>query len=469
MLEDILLQVNKPGRYIGGEWNLPKKDFAKAEIKFALCFPDLYEVGMSNLGLRIIYSILNNIPDAVCERFFAPDIDMENVLREKHLEIFSLESQRKLREFDIIGFSLAYELNYTNVLNILDLGGIPLESSLRDKNFPLVIAGGPAAFNPEPMHAFFDLFVIGEAEEAVLEIINLYRENQAKFKAGRISKKEMLAVFSQIEGVYAPELYKEGLSQKIKKRFLKSFDNADFLREWLVPYIQIVHDRISLELMRGCPNHCRFCQARTQYFPFRKRQPQKILAMAEEVYQRSGYEELSLSGLSVSDYTNIEGLLKDLIDSFKERGIAISLPSLKPKTMQSSLSAIIATIKKTGLTFAPEAGSERLRRVLGKDFCPEEFFKVIAGVYPLGYQHIKLYFMLGIPFEEKADLDGIIDFSVQVSELKRKFSKWPAELNLSINTLIPKPQTPLQWFKMIDLAEIKDKQDYLKNRARRYR
>ncbi len=482
MLEDILLQVNKPARYIGQEWNLPKKDFAKAEVKFALCFPDLYEVGMSNLGIRIIYGILNNLTDVICERFFSVDMDMERILRNQGREIFSLESGRGLREFDLVGFSLAYELNYTNVLNILELGNIPLQSSLRDCAYPLVIGGGSSVLNPEPMHEFFDLFIIGEAEEAILEIIGLYRKFKSKFKAGQISKEELLVMFSAIEGVYAPSLYEAAYNQegkleefrpkvagapkRIKKRFLGDLDHPNLTLDWLVPYIQIIHDRITLEIMRGCPNRCRFCQARNQYFPFRQRPVKNILDSAEQIYKRSGYEEISLSGLSVSDYTNIEELLESLITSFKAKGISVSLPSLKPKTLLGGASALIATVKKTGLTFAPEAGSERLRRMLGKDFHQEEFFKVIEDAYLAGYQHVKLYFMLGLPFEEKSDLDAIIDFSRRVSELRNKTGKGKAGVNISVNTLIPKPHTSFQWFKMEDLESIKYKQDYLRGKAR---
>jgi len=305
ILDDILLQVNKPGRYIGQEWNLTQKDFDRSNIRFALCFPDLYEIGMSNLGIRIIYGILNNMPDVVCERFFSCDSDMEQNLRDKNREIYSLESKRRLKEFDLIGFSLGYELDYTNVLNILELGALPLESSLRDHTYPLVIGGGPCVFNPEPMHEFFDLFVIGEAEEVILEIIDIYRQSKSRFKAGKINKEELLIAFSNVEGVYVPSLYEvsynsegkieefrpklAGIPLKIKKRFIKDLDSAYFPLDWLIPYIQIVHDRITLEIMRGCPNTCRFCQARYQYFPFRQRGIKNILDLASSTYKRTGY------------------------------------------------------------------------------------------------------------------------------------------------------------------------------------
>ena len=472
--------MQKPARYIGGEWNVSKKDFDKAGIKFALCFPDLYEVGMSNLGLRIIYAILNNLADVSCERFFSPGTDLEKVLRNNQKEIFSLESKRRLKEFDIIGFSLAYELGYTNVLNILDLGGIPFKSSSRDHNYPLIIGGGPCALNPEPMHEFFDLFIIGEAEEAILEIVDTYRKLKDEFKASKIVKQDLLIELSRIEGVYVSSLYEvkydaigkieyfkpkiNGLPARIKKRVVRDLDSAYFPANWLLPYIQIVHDRITLEIMRGCPNKCRFCQARQQYFPFRPRNIDNLLNLACESYKRTGYEEISLMGLSVSDYQNIEELLKRLIDLFKEKAVSVSLPSIKPKTMVGDMSSLIATIKKTGLTFAPEAATERLRNILGKDFDIPDFSKAVEQAYLCGYQHIKLYFMIGLPSEEEKDLDGIVEFAQGVSELRQNIAKRPAQVNISINTLIPKPHTPFQWLAMEDLESVKYKQNYLRKK-----
>lgn len=474
MLEDILSQVNKPGRYIGGEWNASKKDFAQAGIKFALCFPDLYEVGMSNLGIRIIYGILNSLADVSCERLFSPGVDMEGVLRAKDLEIFSLESKRKLKEFDLVGFSLGHELNYTNVLNMLNLGGLPLKSSDRDCQYPLVIGGGPCALNPEPLSDFFDLFLIGEAEDAILEIVDAYRKHKEEFKTGRINKQELLRVFSGIEGVYAPALYEvtydsegkikefksriQGLPCKVKKRIVRNLDNAYFPLDWLIPHIAIIHDRITLEAMRGCPNTCRFCQARSQYFPLRQRKVSSLLDLAAEIYRRSGYEEISLAGLSVSDYSGIEDLVKALIDTFKAKGVGVSLPSIRPKTIVGELSRTIATIKKTGLTFAPEAASERLRQSLGKDFDLQNFWLSIQEAKRLGWRHIKLYFMIGLPGEEQGDLDAILGMANDISKLISR-------VNISISSLIPKPHTPFQWLGVGTLENIKDKQEYLKKKA----
>ena len=480
MLEDILLQVNKPGRYIGNEWNSPKKDFDRAGLKFALCFPDLYEIGMSNLGLRIIYGMINSLPGVACERFFSPASDMEKVLQDNNMEIFSLESKRPLKEFDIIGFSLSYELCYTNVLSMLAQGKIPLQASLRDSSHPLVIGGGPCVMNPEPMHEFFDLFVIGEAEDVLLEVLDVYTKLKDKFKNSQITKHDLLVILSGIEGVYAPSLYEvayepsgrikefkpsqDGVPAKIRKRFVKDLDKAYFPLDWLMPYIEIVHDRITLEIMRGCPNRCSFCQARSQYFPFRQRNVDNVLNLAFSAYKNTGYEDISLCGLSVSDHSGMEGLLKTLVDYFKEKAVSVSLPSIKPKVMVGELSSLIATIKKTGLTFAPEAATEKLRKALNKDFDTGEFFQAIERAYLSGYQHIKLYFMIGLPFEEDADLDGIIDFANDVSRARVKTGKPPAQVNLSVNTLIPKPHTSFQWLKMQDFEGVKYKQDYLKKK-----
>jgi radical SAM family uncharacterized protein len=485
MSEDILLQVNKPARYIGEEWNVSRKKFEDAAIRFGLCFPDLYEVGMSNLGIRIIYSILNSLPDVVCERFFCVCDDLEQKLRVNDKSIFSLESKKPLREFDIIGFSLDSELDYTNVLRVLDLGLIPIRAKDRDSSFPLIIGGGACTMNPEPMHEFFDLFLIGEAEEVILEFIDRYLKHKEKFRSGLMSKADLLFEFAQIEGVYVPSFYEavysadgalqefkpkvKGIPKKIKKRFVKDLDKAHFPLDWLVPYIQIIHDRVTLEIMRGCPNRCRFCQARSQYYPLRLRSQEHILSLADCAYKRTGYEELSLIGLSVTDYPGIDKALESLNVLFKGKGIGISLPSIKAKAGVGNLTSIIAQVKKTGLTFAPEAGSKSMREILAKDFNEEHFFQSLEESFASGYQHVKLYFMIGLPHESGADLDEIVNFSIRVSELRRKVKGSPAQVKISINTLIPKPHTAFQWFAMIDPESAKSKQEYLRNKAKNKR
>jgi len=478
MNEDILLQVQKPARYIGQEWNVSRKNFDEARIKFAICFPDLYEIGMSNLGIRILYGLLNQQEDVVCERFFSPGVDLEPLIHSRKADLLSLESGKKLREFDIIGFSLASELGYTNVLNILDLGGIPLKASERDERHPIIIGGGPCTLNPEPMHAFFDFFVIGEAEEAILEILDIYRKGKSSF----LNRRALLLRLAQVEGVYVPSFYEvqyapdgsllefkpkeEGVAAKISKRIVKDFDTSFFPVDWLVPYIQIVHDRITLEIMRGCPNLCRFCQGRSCYYPFRYREVENLLGLARETYQRTGYEEISLCGLSVSDYPHLEELLKGMMDLFKDKAVSLSLPSVKPRTVLGAVSSLIATVKKTALTFAPEAGSERLRKIIAKNFDEHDFFKTLEQAFASGYQRVKLYFMIGLPQETEEDLEGIVELAVKVSELRRKITRFPAHVNISINALIPKPHTPFQWMGMEEGLRIKDKQYFLKTKGR---
>ena len=485
MIEDLFVNVHRPAQYLGNEWNASQKDFASSLVSFALGFPDLYEVGMSNLGLRIIYGVLNNMPGVVCERFFALEADMEASLKNAKRRLFSWESNQALINFDLLGFSLGSELNYTNVLSILDLAGLPLESALRNQEYPLVIAGGPCTLNPEPLADFFDLFIIGEAEEAIVELLHLYRKYKDDYRAARLSKEDLLIELSKIQGVYAPSLYQpdynadaelinfsprfSGLPLKIKKRIVSDFDAAYFPCNWMVPYVQTIHDRITLEIMRGCANRCRFCQARSQYYPLRIRSKEKIISLAKLAQSSSGYEELSLAGLSVGDYPGIEDLVSDLTNSFSQQAVNLSLPSLKAKALLGNVSTLIAKIKKTGLTFAPEAGTHRLRQAMAKDFSEEEFFQAIAQAYRAGYQHLKLYFLIGLPGERQEDLQGIIDFAQAASDEKRKINGSAAQINISINPLIPKPHTPFQWLKMDALEVIKEKQHYLKSHCKNKR
>jgi radical SAM family uncharacterized protein len=475
--DEFLLGVRKPARYIGSEWNVSKKSFDQAAMRFALCFPDMYEVGMSNLGIRIIYSILNAIPDVCCERVFVPDIDMDQALRDKGVPLFSLESQKEIRAFDMLGFSMGYELCYTNVLSVLERSGIPFEAASRGKEFPLVIAGGPAVMNPEPMHEFIDLFVIGEAEEAIVELISVYRTHKEGYLSGRIQKADLLLALCKIEGVYVPSFYdvaynddgtvkaytpnRAGVPETVKKRILPDLNASPLPGEWIVPYIQIIHDRVTIEVSRGCPNHCRFCQARSCYYPVRYRKPEQVLAAAREYCRQTGYDEISLAGLSVSDYPDLPGLMDRMVGAFKEKGVSISLPSVKPKTFLGGMSCLIATVKKTGLTFAPEAATDRLRKLIGKDFDEEEFFRMLDEVYRAGYQHVKLYFMIGLPQETAADREAICDFSRRVSSARKAAAGSGAQVNVSINTVIPKPHTPFQWAAMFSMEQMQDAQQML--------
>ncbi|RJP29829.1 MAG: TIGR03960 family B12-binding radical SAM protein [Candidatus Omnitrophota bacterium] len=482
MNEEILLKIQKPGQYIGREWNIPKKDFLRSGIKVALCFPDLYEIGMSNLGIRILYSLLNSLDDVSCERFFSPGLDLEHFMRQEGLELVSLESASRMKEFDIVGFSLSNELGYTNVLNMLELSGLPLLSSLRDSGMPLVIAGGPCVMNPEPMHEFFDLFVIGEAEEAIRDIINVYRDYKKGSRNQINSKRDLLVQLSAIEGVYVPSLYdveydhdgrvssfkpnSPGVPVRIAKRFVKDLNSAYYPLDWLVPYVQIVHDRINIEIMRGCPNKCRFCQASSQYSPLRFRKIDNVIEFADKLYKATGYEEISLTGLSVSDYPQVEHLFDKLTSFFKDKGVGLSMPSIKPRDVSGNLASTISTIKKSGLTFAPEAGSQKLRDAMDKRFDTKEFFNTLQAAYQNGYNHVKLYFMIGLPGEDYNDLDSIVDMANEVSFLRKKNNLPAAQVNISINNLIPKPHTSFQWLKMESQDAISQKQEYLRKKSK---
>lgn len=483
MIDDFLLRIQKPGRYLGKEWNIPQKDFQSARVRVALCFPDLYEIGMSNLGMRILYGIINGLAYASCERFFSYAQDAETVLSELTIAPFSLETRTPMRSFDIVGFSIGSELDYTNILKMLSLAGIPLDALSRSSSDPLVIGGGPCTCNPEPLHAFFDLFVIGEAEDAVQEILRIYDERKEALRSGSMSRKDILMELSRVEGVYVPSFYDvayssegrvesfvpkyAGVPHRIRKRVVQDLDHAYFPESWVVPYIQIVHDRISLEVMRGCPNKCRFCQSRSQYYPLRVRTPGNVFNLAVNSCKQTGYEEVALTGLSVSDYPSLSGLIPELVRYFKQDGVAVSLPSLKATDILGTVFADIARIKKTGLTFAPEAGSQRLRDLIGKNFDLPGFHAALERAYRSGYQHVKLYFMIGLPSESDLDLTAIADFVRDVSQLRRKAGMGSAQVSASINTFIPKPHTALQWCGMASEQEIHQKQHFLQTSVRK--
>ncbi|MDP1853558.1 MAG: TIGR03960 family B12-binding radical SAM protein [Candidatus Omnitrophota bacterium] len=478
MKEEILKQVYKPGRYLGNEWNVVKKDLNSERLKFALCFPDLYEVGMSHLGFRIIYGLLNGQENILCERVFAPAEDLERLLRKDNILFSSLESDIPLKDFDIIGFSLAYELLYTNVLNVLDLAHIPLYSSQRSSVYPLVIAGGYACVNPEPMADFFDCFIIGEAEEVILEVAECVRNS--KLKAD--SRKELLLRLAKISGVYVPSLYRieynhdntiksflpndDFVPAEVKKRIIQKLDDVFFPQRWLVPYIQIVHDRVILEIMRGCPNKCRFCQARAVYYPYRIRSEEKIMDLAELLLKNSGYEEISLLGLSCGDYPKLLEVLNKLILNYKDKGIGVSLPSLKIKDYIADIPSMLKNTRKTGLTFAPEAGSKRLRDMLNKDINIEELFRVISSAYKSGYGHVKLYFMFGLPEETREDLDAIAELAVKVVCLRKEVDGKLGRLTLSITAFNPKPHTAFERLGMNGMEGLKEKRSYILSKIR---
>ncbi len=460
LTDDILLKVSKPARYIGGEWNSVVKDYKDIRCGIALAFPDVYEVGMSHLGLKILYSILNDRQDIACERVFAPWFDMESIMREKGIPLFTLETERPVREFDIVGFSLQYELSYTNVLNMLDLAGIPLFSTGRDDSHPLIIGGGPCAFNPEPMADFFDCFLIGDGEEAVPEIADIFIESRKKGE----KKGELLKRLADVEGVYVPSMPK-----KVRKRSVLDLDKAYYPEKPVVPYIEIVHDRIQLEIMRGCRRRCNFCQAGVIYRPNRQRSAEKILSLAKKVYENTGYDEISLISLSSGDHSQIMDIASSVRELFKDKGVGISLPSLRIEDPVSRFPLELASGKHTGLTFAPEVGSEKMRKVINKDISPETLKECAYQAFKNGWRRIKLYFMIGLPEEDYSDLDAIVDLARGISEVRKDVDGKLAEINASVSVFIPKPHTKFERAPMLPMDEAGRRQGYIREKARRTR
>lgn len=463
LTEEILLKVKKPARYIGGEWNSVVKDHKDIKCKVALAFPDVYEVGMSHLGLKILYSLLNDRQDIACERVFAPWFDMEGIMRERKIPLFSLETKSPLKEFDIVGFSLQYELSYTNVLNMLDLSGIPLFSVERGDSHPLIIGGGPCAFNPEPMADFFDCFLMGDGEEAVAEIADIFIESRKKGD----KKEGLLKRLADVEGVYVPSLTAEqaGMIKKVKKRSVLNLDEAYYPERPVVPYIEVVHDRIQLEIMRGCRRRCNFCQAGVIYRPNRQRSAEKIVSLAKKIYENTGYDEMSLASLSSGDHSQIMDIAASLKRLFEDKGVGISLPSLRVEDLVSRFPLEMASGKHTGLTFAPEVGSEKMRKVINKDISPATLKECALQAFKNGWRRIKLYFMIGLPEEDYSDLDAIVELAKEISEAKKNVDGRPAEINASVSVFIPKPHTKFERAAMLPMDEAGKRQRYIKEKA----
>jgi len=478
-LDQVLYKVTNPVRYIGNEWNVIKKEWNSETVKVALAFPDLYEIGMSHLGLKIIYHLLNREDDILCERSYAPWTDMEELMRLEEIPLFSLENKMPIYEFDILGFTLQYEMSYTNIINMLDLAGLPIYSRERDEEYPLVIAGGSTVFNPEPIAEFIDLFFIGEAEEGIVGLVKKYKE----LKAEQFDRNKILFELNKLPGVYVPALYEveydqddiiqnispveDGIKEKIKRQVVKNMDQAFFPTKFIVPYMDIVHDRAVIEIARGCTRGCRFCAAGISYRPVRERSKETIIKLADEILDNTGYEEISLSSLSTMDYNEVAELVKVMAERYEDKRISISLPSLRVDRFSVNLAKEVQRVRKSGLTFAPEAGTQRLRDVINKGVSEKDLYDAVEGAFEEGWSTIKLYFMLGLPTETFDDLAGIDKLAKNVldlgSKIRRQNSKKMRRIkvNVSVSTFVPKPFTPFQWTKMINREEIEEKQKYL--------
>ncbi len=457
---DMLLEgIQKPGRYIGNETGIKSKSLTQIEqnnmVLAALAFPDVYEMGMANLGMQILYDTINRRPDFHAERVYAPWMDFEQSLKQKGCHLFSLENRILLKDFHFIGFSLAHELLYSNMLNMIHLAGLKVRANQR-QGFPLIGAGGPAAANPQPVSAFLDFVVIGEAEELILEIMARIQSYRAK----HMDKQDMLTDLSRLEGIYVPGMYRfyyhrSGKIQRIepqkqvRKRIFENFSQSSMVRDPVVPNIHVVHDRLAAEIMRGCPRQCRFCQARCIYHPLRARKEKDLAQDIISGLKCTGYDELSLLSLSTADYKGLENLMERLKDYVMDRRISISLPSLRMESFSSGVEQLLGSGRKTGLTFAPEAGSRRMRKIIGKDMTQETLIRCIRSAFSKGWEKIKLYFMIGFPFEEDADILAIAALIQDVVHAAK--AVLPAKrfrrlkIGVSVNAMVPKPHTPFQW------------------------
>lgn len=475
--QDILPYIRKPSRYLGNELNSTHKDLTSVRTKVALVFPDIYEIGMSHLGLKILYHILNKRPDIAAERVFAPDLDYECILKKRGLPLSSLESNLPLNQFHIIGFSLQYELTFTNVLNILRLGSIPLKSKERDKDCPLIIAGGSSVANPEPLADFIDVFVLGDGEEVILELVDIYQE----CLDDKATKEECLYRLSQLEGIYIPSsfeiIYKDNNEidkiipqkngyQKVRKRVLSNLDSAEYPVSPIVPFTKIVHDRIDIEVARGCFRRCRFCQASRIHSPYRARSIENIFHLVNESIKNTGYEDISLHSLNICDYKNLDLIIHHLMDELSKKHIALSLPSLMVGLLDSEIIKDIQKVRKTGFTLVAEAGTERLRRLINKDISEDRLLKDVEKIVKAGWNSLKLYFMVGLPTEKDEDIDGIIRLCYQVLHIIKKQRGRLKNINVSISPFVPKSHTPFQWLPQQEMSLLKEKLEYLKRQLK---
>ena len=479
--DEILLSIDKPARYIGGEINEVVKDPKHVDIRFAMCFPDVYEIGMSHLGMQILYSMFNNRDDVYCERVFSPWTDLDKVMREKDIPLFALESQDPIKEFDFLGITIQYEMCYTNILQVLDLSHIPLHAADRGEEDPIVIGGGPCTYNPEPLADFFDMFYIGEGETVYDRLFDCYKENK---KQGG-SRKDFLEKAAELPGIYVPSFYEtvyheDGTIQSfspvnshakptVTKELVVSMDDAPYIEKPLVPFIKVTQDRVVLEIMRGCIRGCRFCQAGCVYRPLRERSLDKLKEYAYKMLKSTGHEEISLSSLSSSDYTDLEGIVNFLIEEFHGKGVNISLPSLRIDAFSLDVMSKIQDVKKSSLTFAPEAGSQRLRDVINKGLTEEVILKGAAEAFHGGWNRVKLYFMLGLPTETVEDMEGIALLSEKVAEtyydeIPKEERHGRVQVVASSSFFVPKPFTPFQWARMCTKEEFLERAAIVKQK-----
>lgn len=463
--DDILCKVEKPSRYVGGELNQVIKNPENVNIRFAFCFPDVYEVGMSHLGTRILYHTINERKDTYCERVFAPWPDMETLMRENDIKLFTLETKTPLDKFDMLGFTLQYEMSYTNILNMLDMSGITIRASERGEEEPIIMAGGPCAYNPEPLYDVVDFFEIGEGEEMMNDVLEVYAKHKAN---GKVNKKEFLREISKIGGIYVPSLYDvtynedgtikeftpkyEDVPAKVKKRIVNNFDAVSFPDEMIVPYTDIVHDRVVLETARGCTNGCRFCQAGMIYRPVREKTTNTLLEQARKALKATGYDEVSLASLSICDYSNIQNLISSLVMEHEAKKVGIALPSIRVDAFSVDLIKEIQKVRKTGLTFAPEAGSQRMRDIINKGLTEERILEAAKSAFESGWSTIKLYFILGLPYETTEDAAGIGELAEKMDDvyfgIPKDVRNKGLKITVSTSILVPKPFTPFQWAPM---------------------
>lgn len=471
--DEILLQIDKPARYIGGEINSVKKDLNAVDVRFAMCFPDVYEIGMSHLGIQILYHMFNMRDDVYCERVYSPWTDLDRLMREKNIPLFALESQDPVKNFDFLGITLQYEMCYTNILQVLELSGIPLLAAERGEEDPIVIGGGPCAYNPEPIADFFDLFYIGEGEVAYFELLDRYKEN--KKRGG--SRKEFLEAAAGISGMYVPAFYdvfykEDGTidrmypnnphaKETVEKRLVMDMEEVCYPEKPIVPFIKVTQDRVVLEIMRGCIRGCRFCQAGMVYRPVRERSLAQLKDLAYKMLKSTGHEEISLSSLSSSDHRELEGLVNFLIDEFDGKGINVSLPSLRIDAFSLDVMSKVQDVKKSSLTFAPEAGSQRLRDVINKGLTEDDILNGSYEAFKGGWNKVKLYFMLGLPTETTEDMEGIAELSEKVAERYYEIPKdqrnGKVQVTASTSFFVPKPFTPFQWARMCTKEEFLDR------------